>query len=936
MDQTSYITRLGSEVDSLALIGGKARSLTRLERAGFEVPAGFHVTTHAYSSFVSAHGLLQQILDQAKPIAVEGRASFTHAASNVQKLFDEHELPSSVVDAITSAVNELPPNSGLVVRSSANAEDLPDMSFAGQQDTFLNVNGVAEVVARVRDCWKSLWNERALAYRHRMGVANSDVQMAVVVQVMVPSEKSGILFTANPSTGERSEMILNASYGLGEAVVSGQVSADSYVIDRPNRSVKELIVGAKELQILPTGDSGTQTVQVDDETRSQSSLNDGEVNQLIEVALQIEAVMEDVPQDIEWAFADGKLWLLQSRPITNLPVQPIELKWESPPPARILYRRQIVENMPDPLCPLFDELYLTKGLQSAHDPDRWKAMMDGPLFMTLNGFAFQRADWKTVEIPEVMQEDPELEKRWHENVVKMRKTADENPKAIEMANDDLEMFLNTLSNDELSDFKAVVATRDQETLAMDLTMPKSLNPTYVANNKVANNERQIREWREDAVPRLTKVRAKWSKVDPIQASDEELLSGIREMGIAEGYYWAGNTSHTFGVAKSTDDQLQCFLAENATEANLISGQFLSGVKSKTMQANEDLFQIAKLVRAQPLLCDLVIVTPSDRLYTELRDAPNTEEIIGAVDTYLEEWGHQGYSLDFVEPTQIEEPSALFETLKMMVADESYDPQNHHVVATQQRDKALAKAESVLSDFEYWQFRYRLWFALKYNHIREETAYYFGYTWTLLRGFAFELGARLVDVGTLQIASDLFFLTTSQIEEAIEARARSTAMPELGKHARAQWELREARKRHHPPGTIPPEASHIPSVKFKETQIQNDDDSDVIRGFAVSPGEVTAKASVVMSPQEFGKMSPGTILVAPLTTPAWTQLFSHAVGLVTDIGSILAHGSIVAREYGIPAVLGVGNGTLRIKHGQLITINGSSGEVRLHDELEEVA
>ena len=248
-----------------------------------------------------------------------------------------------------------------------------------------------------------------------------------------------------------------------------------------------------------------------------------------------------------------------------------------------------------------------------------------------------------------------------------------------------------------------------------------------------------------------------------------------------------------------------------------------------------------------------------------------------------------------------------------------------------RKEKFEEVSNLLSGLEYWQFRFRLWLALKYNYIREEVAFRFGYTWSIFRPMAFELGRRLAESGTLKRAEDLFFLVTEELEQALSARAQGQGKPELGELADQRRAVREARKQHHPPGTIPLEASEIEAVSFKETQIKNDDGSDVMRGFAVSSGSITAKASVVLGPADFDKMVPGSILVSPLTTPAWTQLFAHAVGLVTDVGSILAHGSIVAREYGIPAVLGVGNGTQRIKHGQKITIDGDTGIVVIHDD-----
>ncbi len=432
------------------------------------------------------------------------------------------------------------------------------------------------------------------------------------------------------------------------------------------------------------------------------------------------------------------------------------------------------------------------------------------------------------------------------------------------------------------------------------------------------------------MPRLVATAERWRELDISTATDEELLAGIREMAIEEGFYWTGNTSHTFGIAKSTDDRLQCFLRENIPDQHFISGQFLTGLESKTMQANPNLFEIAKMVRASEGLTYVVIVTPLKFLMQALRAHREDGPVLKAIDTYLEKYGHQGYSLDFIEPTQGEDPSALLATLKSMVQDPDYDPKDQEVRAAAIREQKYREDSEILDGLTYWQFRYRLWFARKYNHIREETAFYFGYTWRILRPMALELGRRMVDIGTFRSTEDTFFLVTAELRQAIEARERGLARPEFGRMATERRELREARKRHHPPGTIPAEASNIPSVRFKETQIRNDEASDTLNGFAVSSGTVTARGSVVLSQTDFDRMSPGTILVARNTTPAWTQLFSHAVGVVTDMGSILAHASIVAREYGIPAVLGVGNGTLRIHHGQMLTINGDAGTVLIHE------
>jgi pyruvate,water dikinase len=946
---SSFTVPLNTTEDDLETVGGKGQSLARMSNAGFAVPSGFLVTISAYRRFVVDNDLQSKILEAATPELKDGVVSFESASRSIQALFAGASLSSDIVEEIRDAYAGLEAGShedgpAIAVRSSANAEDLPGLSFAGQQETFLNVRGADETVEAVRRCWASLWTPQAISYRHNNGIDQGSVAMAVVAQIMVPSEVSGILFTANPANGERSEVVINASFGLGEIVVSGQVTPDTYLVDKQTLTAKETMIGPKEQMIVSDGEQGTRITAVAGDQRDVSSLSDDMLEELVRTALEIEALYEGLPQDIEWAYSDGKLHLLQSRPITNLPVQPIELDWSVPPPATYVSRRQIVENMPDPICPLFEELYLTDGLES---PRKGKSLMvgGGPIFMTVNGYAYQRFDWPVIHEQQTEREgtrkkpapvtEEEIEAAEHKAMEAELKRKEYEENQARMASHDLKLFQSELVEEDRRSFDAWAATQDDDNLALTVTMPESDNLTYTAFNKTAINDRQLGEWHEVTRPRLIGIGEKWSKVDVAATADDELLAGIREMGIEEGYYWSSNASHSFGVAKSTDDQLQCFLRETLPDHHFISGQFLSGIESKTMQANADLFQIAKLARANEELAFLVGVTPSKFLMQALKDRNDTREVLDGIETYLARYGHQGYSMDFVEPTQIEDPSALFASLKAMVADTDYDPKNQAFRASGIREEKYGEISELLEGLEYWQFRYRLWLARKYNYIREEVAFLFGYTWSVLRPMAFELGRRLVDTGTFRRTDDTFFLVTAELERAIEARSAGQALPELGELAAQRRELREARKRHHPPGTLPSEASQIHGIAFKETQIKNDESSDTMRGFPVSSGKVTARASVITSAQEFDRMRPGSILVSPLTTPAWTQLFASAVGLVTDVGSILAHGSIVAREYGIPAVLGVGNGTKRIRHGQTITIDGDAGTVVIHpvDEQE---
>ena len=933
-----FISSLTTTDDSIERVGGKGRSLAKMARAGFQVPGGFLVTADAYRTFVAENRLQTAIVDLAKPVLKDGYPTFYQCAEKIGELILKTPISEKLISEIQSAYHSLETDrSAVAVRSSANAEDLPGFSFAGQQETYLNVQGEDEVVDAVQKCWASLWTAQAISYRHQNGIDQNSVAMAVVVQIMVASEVSGILFTANPATGSRNEMIINASFGLGEAVVSGQVTPDTFIINRADLSVKEQILGPKEQQIVADGDNGIRMEAVSDQYRATSSMNSEMLKQLCATAMNIEDLYDGLPQDIEWAFFDNRLHLLQSRPITNLPAQPIEPVWEPSPPARFISRRQIVENMPGPICPLFEELYLTRGLESP----RPQSLMvgGGPMFVTLNGYAYQRFDWpqiikeaderkkKNEGIPAVSEEAIEAEE-YKAFADQLKRTKDA---AADAAGADVKPFRKQLSEQDRIAFDTWYTEQDQENLNSIIALPESNNPTYVAFNNTTTNDKQLQSWHDETLPRLEGVAEKWREVDISTAADEVLLEGIVEMGVEEGHYWSAGSSHTFGVAKSTDDHLQCFLRETLPDQNFISGQFLTGIESKAMQANAHLFQIAQKVRASDELTYLVLAVPSQFLMQALQDSADANEVVSAIEKYLRIYGHQGYSMDFIEPTQIEDPSALFATLKGMVRDRDYDPKNQSIKTADIRQKKLAELSEHLSGLPYWQFRFRLWLALKYNFIREEVAFRFGYTWSILRPMAHELGDRLVNAGTLSDREQIYFLVTGEIEKAIGARKGNKALPELGELASKKRDLREAQKQHHPPGTLPAEASEIGGVSFKETQIKNDEASNVMRGFPVSSGSITGKASVVLGPAEFEKMIPGSILVSPLTTPAWTQLFAHAVGLVTDVGSILAHGSIVAREYGIPAVLGVGNGTKRIEHGQMITIDGDVGTVIIHDD-----
>ena len=917
-----YILPLAVADADLNLIGGKGMSLASLAAAGFPVPDGYHVNADAYRAYVEAHELHDRVLRLAVPALVDGRVSFERASHDIQALFSVHDIPDNIVEPIAAAYQSLDGAGAVAVRSSANAEDLPELSFAGQQDTYLNVQGIDAVIAAVKNCWASLWTARALSYRHEMGIDNDVVAMSVVVQRMVDARAAGVLFTVNAITGERSELVINASFGLGEAVVSGQVTPDSFTLAREDLHVRQSTIGAKE-QMIIAGDRGTELQAIDRKTRDTASLSPAQLRALGELALRVEAHWDGVPQDIEWAFTsagggpwpspaegvDGTFHLLQSRPITHLPPPPLAADWQPPFPGANLVRRGWVEHLLGPLSPLFETMYMQLALEDAFRKreDSGK-VIPVPRHMTINGWAYTRSGPSKIPDP-------------RHRLLRMLRTT-------------------WFALEQVVGFKLAW---------LPLWQYKGL-PMY-----------------------LSRIR-RWQQVNPRSASAETLYLGMRALAAADAEYWV-YAAKLQGLSKMANTSLTEFLSEHAADAGFLRGErgmlgsqstdLLSGYPSKSNDALVELAQIAKSVRGDDELTTLVLTTPAKRLVETLQgSATSAKDTARAIAGYLDRYGQQTFTQDFVEPTLREAPGAMLSNLKFMVAGfGNIDPVAAQAEVQQRREKIAGQALAFFEEPQRRRFKKLYGKASKDSRYREDAMFHMGAAWAVFRPLALELGHRLVEVGTLSTGDDIFYLTNDELLLAVEpllvpeppgpiarwgmrlmlravlgnkaaenfGHEKEDQQADLSIHglkekAREQRQLREARKRLHPPGTVP--TSLINELMGTMTQHANEDENAVITGFATSAGSISAQASVLFSPEDFDRMVPGSILVCPFTTPGWTQLFAQASGLVTDIGGVGGHGSIVAREYGIPAVMGTGVGTSCISHGQWITVDGDAGTVTL--------
>ncbi len=901
-----YLAPLGHDGLTLDRAGGKGASLARMIAAGLPVPDGFILTTNAYRRFLAVNGLEQAVADAVHGLSESDPTSWERAATALHARFEQATVPDDIANETRRAYVALGATGAgvapaaslpMAVRSSATAEDLPEASFAGQQETFLNVRGEAALLDAIRRCWASLWTARALAYRHRLGIEHAAVAMAVVVQRLIPAEVAGVLFTANPMTGEQSELLVNASFGLGEAVVSGQVTPDTFVVDRQSLAVQSTTLGSKALIIEPAADTertgqkhctgpfgqgtdrrdsgrssdllaqGTVSLTVPAHRRSTAALSTEQLRDLCTLALQVERLFAGTPQDIEWAVAGGRCWLLQARPITGLPPAPLhDVRWEPPLPGSKWIRRQVVEHMPEPLSPLFDELYLHDGLERSIDvvfatlmvPGTMADFIHRPLFGTVNGFAYQRAD------------------------------IDMSPRSI---------------------LALLDVTRRSIPVLFRVSVPN---------------------WRDRELPAYLATVNSWKALDPTRASDERLLAGIRELTAADARYWFA-AALAIGTAKVTDAFLDTFLRWAAPGRHLGSGRFLQALSRKGTESDAALEQIAALVRGSDTLKTLAAGTPPQRLREVLAASPDGAPVLAALDAYFAQFGHLIYSLDFAVPTQVDDPLPVLATLRALAERPSRDPAARFAELARERDALTRSTARSFGPFRRRLFRTVLGWARRYAPYREEALFYVGAAWPTLRRLALELGRRLTTAGSLEQPDDVFFLTSSELQAASAARQAGTDRPDLAALARERRDLREARKRLVPPPAVPPAYQFKLGpidLSARESVRRTPANGHALNGFAVSPGRVTAPASVILSPADFGTMQPGTVLVCPTTTPAWTPLFSQASALVTDIGGVLAHGSIVAREYGIPAVMGTGTATQQITSGQQITVDGDTGTVSL--------
>ncbi|MFJ1456472.1 PEP/pyruvate-binding domain-containing protein [Nocardia sp. N2S4-5] len=855
----SYTLPLADPAATLDRAGGKGSSLARMAAARLPVPPGFHVTTTAYRRFVAAAGLHDRILAVAARVAADQPETWAEAAAEIAELIAAQEFPDEVAEEIGAAYKHLG-EVAVAVRSSATAEDLPEMSFAGQQETYLNIHGADAVLAAVRRCWASLWTDRAIGYRARNDIDSGEVALAVVVQELVPADAAGIAFTADPLTGARDEVLINAAWGLGEAVVGGQVTPDTFVVAKASGAIVREEIADKQIMTIRTPD-GTREEPVPADRRERPALRPEQAAELARIAVRIETFYGQ-PMDIEWVLHEQRLFVVQARPITALPEAPGDAQWELPDPKGKYTRGSVMELLPEPLSPLFATLAIPAWERAtlAHYREIALPYFDRPLAV-INGYGYYNVNYTPALLARMMVAQPRFLAR---TLPRYLRTAPERWQA---------------------------ARRRYRDTAARLT---ALDRTAVPAARLLDGVREI----------------------VAEAADYYLV--IQGGALPAAYLSESLFTKVYNTIKRADDP-------PATT-------FLLGFDSKPILAEQALYDLAQWVRTQPGLADRIEGWSAESL-THAPDEGTGDaaeaEFRERFRAHLETYGDMVYDLDFAKPLPADDPAALIQTLRYFLRDEAADPAARRSAAGRRRAEAVGTLEARRPGPRHALALRLLHWAQAAAPLRENALADVGAGWPAARRLLSELGRRLTAAGAVTTVDDVYWLEAAELEAAVAA-LDATAAPQDSRSAvaerRAVWRRQRTQR---PPVALPVQGGNrILGIEFtRDHAPEGDADSgDTIKGTPGSPGKVTAPARIIHGPSEFDRMRPGDVLVAPMTTPAWTPLFALASAIVTDVGGALSHSSIVAREYHIPAVLGTGTATERLQTGRLIVVDGDTGVI----------
>ena len=829
-----------------ALVGGKGANLGELTRIpGIRVPAGFCVTTDAFRRVMAAP-MLDERLDRLSRLDPDDRQAVSAVSAEIRRAVEGIVIPDDLAAAITRSTTRLGERAACAVRSSATAEDLPTASFAGQQDTYLNVVGPAEILAHVSRCWASLFTERAVAYRLRNGFDDRKVQMAVVVQQMVFPQAAGVLFTADPVTSNRKVVSIEATFGLGEALVAGRVNPDLYQV-RGGDVVAREIAG-----------------------KQRAALTDAEVVRLAELGRRIEAHFGQ-PQDVEWCLADDEFQIVQSRPITTL--FPVPVAGDRGNHVYLSVGHQ--QMMTDAMKPLGLSVWqLTTPRPMAEVAGRLFVDVTQPL-----GSAAGRAG-----LLEAMGRHDPL-------------TRDALQTVIDRAD-----FIATVADEGAPDER--VAAR---TAGGGEPTPIETDPAIVT---------ELIEHSQASIARLKHDIAAKSGPDLL----DFILADFQEL---RRILFDRRSHQVFMSAMEASWQLSDWLEELLGEKNAVDVLTQSVPNNVTSEMGLALLDVADVIRPHPDVVSFLEQVTGDDFLDQLPALDGGQEVHDAIVAYLDQYGMRCVGeIDITRPRWSERPSTLaplilgnVRNFELGAAAQRLE-QGRRNAAEKEREvltrlRALPDGEQKAERAKQMIDRIRTFIGYREYPKYGMISRYFVYKQALLAE-----ADRLVQAGVLRDREDIFYLTLQEFHDVVRTNRVDDQLIAARKEAFRAYEA-----------LTPPRVLTSDGEAVSGAYRRDDVPAGALTGLPVSAGTVEGRARVILDPAQ-ADLEPGDILVTAYTDPSWTPAFVAITALVTEVGGLMTHGAVIAREYGLPAVVGVQHATRLIRDGQRIRVNGTDGYVEI--------
>lgn len=859
------------EKTQFSLVGGKGLNLGELSKIEeIQVPEGFCVTTEVYQRAFEHNETYYALLNQLTTLKAVDRDQIGEISRKIRQIIMEVEIPSEVVKANTHYLSQFGDEHAYAVRSSATAEDLPHASFAGQHDTYLNIIGKEAIIQHISKCFASLFTDRAVIYRMQNGFDHSQVYLSVIVQRMVFPQASGILFTADPISSNRKLLSIDASFGLGEALVSGLVSADCYIVQ--GGEIVNKRIATKKVAIYGLKEGGTETKQIDPELQKTQTLTEQQILRLALIGRQIEAYF-GCPQDIEWCLVDDTFYIVQSRPITTLYPIPEANDKENHVYVSVGHQQM----MTDPIKPLGLSFYLLTTPATMRTAG-------GRLFVDITHSLASPVS-SSIVIDALGKSDPLIKDALmtiveREDFIKSTPDVKQVPSPIKSS-----------KGKTFSDIQAQI--ENNPTIVSDLIKSSQTSIEELKQNIQTKSGSDLFDYILEDIQQLKKT-----LFNP--QSSAVIMTGM------DASSWINEKMNKWLGEKNAADTLSQSVPNNITSTMGLA-----------------LLDVADVIRPYPEVIDYLQYVREDNFLDDLVKLNGGKETQDAIYAYLDKYGMRcAGEIDMTKTRWSEKPITL---VPMILGNiKNFEPNAGKRKFEQGRQEALEKEQELLDRLKQLpdgnqkaaETKQMISLIQNFSGYREYPKYgmisrYFVYKQALLKE-----AEQLVQAGIIHEKDDVYYLTFEEFRDVVATNILDYQIINNRKDEYKRYEKLT------PPRVITSDGEII-AGKYERENLP----TEAIAGLPVSSGVIEGRARVILS-MEDADLEDGDILVTSFTDPGWTPLFVSIKGLVTEVGGLMTHGAVIAREYGLPAVVGVENATTLIKDGQRIRVHGTEGYIEI--------